>query len=130
MKNDQVGPFPRLWRLPDLASGILPCLRGTGVIASFAADLFAAGDSIERIAEEYGVPEATIIEAIRLAVASTHGQRGTYAQCERRMCALVPLETREEAVCSVCSVAFGEWHDAEWCEIVRAKAGSAVIGDK
>jgi uncharacterized protein (DUF433 family) len=82
-----------LWRVEGVSGGA-PCLRGTGIIASFVASRFAAGDSIAEMALDYRVSEEALIDAVRLVVAATMGRQGRLAAIERRMDALVPLETR------------------------------------
>lgn len=85
--------FDRLWRIDDIAGG-QPCIKGTGIIASCVAGCFAAGDSIDRLASEYDVDPEAILQCVRLMLWACHGQRGTLAEIERRMEALVPKETR------------------------------------
>jgi uncharacterized protein (DUF433 family) len=86
--------FDQLWRIGDIAGGQV-CIKDTGVIASCIAGMFAAGDSIERLAEEYRVEPVVIEQCIKLMLWACIGQRGTLAGVERRMEALVPLESRE-----------------------------------
>lgn len=85
--------FDAIWRIDDIAGG-QPCLKGTGVIVSCIAGMYAAGESIERLAEEYRVEPEVIEQCIKLMLWACHGQRGTLAEIDRRMDALVPLETR------------------------------------
>lgn len=87
--------FPRIWRLNDLASG-QPCVRGTRIIATFLAERFAGGESIQALADEYAISATAVEDAVRLVVAASAGSRGTLARTERRMEALVPLETRSD----------------------------------
>lgn len=85
--------FPLLWRIDDIAGG-QPCIKDTGIIASFVAGCFAAGDSIEYLAEQYDVQPEAILQCIRLMLWACNGQRGTLAEIERRMEAFVPKATR------------------------------------
>lgn len=85
--------FDRLWRLSDIAGG-QPCIKGTGIMASCIAGMYAGGDSIEALAGEYDVDPDAIEQCIKLVLWATYGQRGTLAEIDRRMEALVPLETR------------------------------------
>jgi uncharacterized protein (DUF433 family) len=60
-------PYTRLWRCAGVRGGA-PCLRTTRVPVDIVAERFAAGESIENIATDYGVPAANVAEAIRFVV--------------------------------------------------------------
>jgi uncharacterized protein (DUF433 family) len=85
--------LPLLWRHPDIKGGQV-CIRGTGIIARYVADCFAGGDSIEALVDDYDVEPEAIRQCIRLMLFGCHGRNGLLAGVERRMEALVPLETR------------------------------------
>jgi uncharacterized protein (DUF433 family) len=85
--------FDRMWRIADIADG-QPCFKGTGVLVEFIVGCFLAGDSVESLAENYDVDQGVIIEAIRLVLAGSYGQRGLLRQVERRMTDMVPLTDR------------------------------------
>lgn len=57
----------RIWRNADVSGGA-PCLAGTGVLVSFVASRFAAGETIQELAKDYAVDSQTIEAAIRLMV--------------------------------------------------------------
>jgi uncharacterized protein (DUF433 family) len=59
--------FPRIWRCAGVMCGE-PCLRATRIPAAIIADRFAAGDSISLLADDYGVPVASVIDALRLVI--------------------------------------------------------------
>lgn len=85
-------PYTRLWRCEGVAGGA-PCLRTTGILVRFVADRFAAGETPLAIADDYGVPEATILEAIRFGGDIT-GRRLTSQAAAARIARLLPVTRR------------------------------------
>lgn len=85
--------FPLLWRMDGIKGG-QPCIRGTGIIAEVLAGMFAAGDSIQSIAVDYGIEEEAVIQCVRLMLTGCYGRQGLLADVDRRMTAQLPLETR------------------------------------
>jgi uncharacterized protein (DUF433 family) len=57
------GPFPGVTRDPGVCFGAFH-IRGTGVGVSILANRHRAGDSVEALAEDYGVPQSWVRGAL------------------------------------------------------------------
>jgi uncharacterized protein (DUF433 family) len=86
--------FPNLWRVDDICGGQAVLLKGTGIIADVVAGRFAAGDSIESIADDYRVDADLVLDAIRCIVGGAFGRTGLRVEVERKMFDAVPLTYR------------------------------------
>jgi uncharacterized protein (DUF433 family) len=84
--------FGRLWRRDGVAGGQV-CFDQTGVIVTFIAELFAAGESIDSLAKQYGLDRRDIEAGVRLVVHGACGRTGIRRGVERRMEDRIPLLT-------------------------------------
>lgn len=82
--------FRFIARVEGVSAGV-PIVKGTGIGVWMLASRFAAGESIEAIADDYHISVLQVTDAIRLVVAATFGQRGMLFEVERRMDRLVEL---------------------------------------
>lgn len=65
--SDGYREFGRLQRHEGISGGAV-CLEGSGIIIEFLAGLFAGGDSIDFLAQQYGRTREDIEAALRLIV--------------------------------------------------------------
>lgn len=84
-----VAEFPHIGRIDGVGSG-LPCFKGTGIRVEFVVGCFVAGDSIETLADEYGVTREAVVDAIRLVASTAYGRDGLRLAAERQMLTLIP----------------------------------------
>lgn len=81
-----------LQRVDGVSSGAV-CLKGTGIMAEFVASRFAAGETAESIASDYGVPLCHVEAAIRL-VLLVNGTALWSKRALKRLDQFVPMERR------------------------------------
>ena len=72
--------FPYLGRIDGVSCGF-PCIKGTGILAEVLVGFVVAGDSVAYVAEQYGLQEAAIIDAMRLVLYA----RGTNLEGKRAL---------------------------------------------
>lgn len=70
-------------------SGGGACIGRTGILASFVASRFAAGESLNALARDYDVPVRDITNAVRL-VLYVNGTSLNSKRAESRVAKLVP----------------------------------------
>jgi len=88
--SDGFSEFGRLQRREGV-SGDGVCLADSGILVTFLASRFAAGESITELARDYGREEKDIEAAIRLVVLCSSGRHGVRVETERRMEDRIPL---------------------------------------
>ena len=80
-------PTPMIVRTDDTCFGS-PRLGGTRLTVTTLAGRFAAGETIDALAEDYAVPREWVELACQALCAATFGRRGLYANVARQLDAL------------------------------------------
>jgi uncharacterized protein (DUF433 family) len=81
--------FGYLWRQHGISGGA-PCLDGTGILVSFVASRFAAGETVAELARDYAVHPEHIEAAIRFVV-YVKGASLDSKRAEAKIAASLPL---------------------------------------